>query len=45
MPTLAQFEDLVSFNYNLERKIAFANNTMRKFLFKWQILKSVVQIE
>ena len=35
VPTLAQFEDLVSFNYNLERKIAFANNTMHKFLFKW----------
>ena len=45
VPTLAQFEDLVSFNYNLERKIAFANNTMHKFLFKWKILKSVVQIE
>ena len=45
VPTLAQFEDLVSFNYNLERNIAFANNTMHKFLFKWQNLKSVVQIE
>ena len=45
VPTLAQFEDLVRFNYKVERRIAFADNNEQKFFFKWQILESVMQIE
>ena len=44
VPTLAQFEDLVSFNYNLERKIAFANNTMHNFYLNGKFLNVLCKL-